>query len=276
MTKLSIITVNLNNKEGLQQTIESVITQTFPDFEYIIIDGGSTDGSVDVIKQYEDKITYWMSEPDKGIYQAMNKGILQSKGEYCQFLNSGDIFCAETVLENVFRTPYPEDMLTGNIVRIFPKKEVMERGLAYESEQRGKPLTLFDFFVNGTLPHQATFMRRKLFDQYGLYDENYRIVSDWLFFLKTVGWNGVKVKYLDLLIIRFNMLGISNTQIDLRAKERALAAKTVVPPSILADYEYFTKIENHFHRVFQHKITYQWMRCINKAITVYEILTRKI
>jgi len=83
--KLSIITVNLNNAAGLQKTIESVITQTFTDYEYIIIDGGSTDGSVDVIKQHADKITYWVSEPDKGIYNAMNKGILQAKGEYCLF-----------------------------------------------------------------------------------------------------------------------------------------------------------------------------------------------
>jgi len=100
--KLSIITVNLNNAEGLRKTIESVVTQTFTDFEYIIIDGGSTDGSVEIIKLYADKITYWVSEPDKGIYNGMNKGIMVAKGEYCQFLNSGDWLVNENVLKEVF------------------------------------------------------------------------------------------------------------------------------------------------------------------------------
>ncbi|MDR2910496.1 MAG: glycosyltransferase [Bacteroidales bacterium] len=88
--KLSIITINLNNVAGLQKTIESVVKQTFTDYEYIVIDGGSTDGSADIIKQHANKITYWVSEPDKGIYNAMNKGIRVAKGEYCLFLNSGD------------------------------------------------------------------------------------------------------------------------------------------------------------------------------------------
>ena len=88
--KLSIITVNLNNAAGLQKTIESVINQTFTDYEFIIIDGGSTDSSLEIIKQYANKITYWVSEPDNGIYNGMNKGIGQADGEYCFFLNSGD------------------------------------------------------------------------------------------------------------------------------------------------------------------------------------------
>ena len=88
--KLSVITINFNNRDGLRKTIESVVNQTYNDFEYIIIDGGSTDGSVDVIKEYADRIDYWVSEPDKGIYNAMNKGIDVAKGEYCIFMNSGD------------------------------------------------------------------------------------------------------------------------------------------------------------------------------------------
>ncbi len=90
--KLSIITVNLNNKDGLQKTIDSVISQTFKDFEWIVIDGGSTDGSKELIEKYSDYISYWVSEPDKGIYNAMNKGIKVAKGDYLEFLNSGDIF----------------------------------------------------------------------------------------------------------------------------------------------------------------------------------------
>ena len=100
--KLSVITINFNNRDGLRKTIESVVKQTYKDFEYIIIDGGSTDGSVDVIKEYADKIDYWVSEPDKGIYNAMNKGIDVAKGEYCIFMNSGDVFFSNDVYNEVY------------------------------------------------------------------------------------------------------------------------------------------------------------------------------
>ncbi|MFT4805390.1 MAG: glycosyltransferase involved in cell wall biosynthesis, partial [Psychroserpens sp.] len=99
--KLSIITINFNNAVGLKKTIESVVNQTSNDFEYIVIDGGSNDGSVDVIKEYEAKVSYWVSEVDKGIYHAMNKGILLAKGDYLEFLNSGDILVNETVIQKI-------------------------------------------------------------------------------------------------------------------------------------------------------------------------------
>ena len=90
--KLSIITVNLNNLEGLKKTYESVVCQTFTDYEWLVIDGGSTDGSREFIEEHQDKFAYWCSEPDKGIYNAMNKGIVRAKGEYLNFMNSGDYF----------------------------------------------------------------------------------------------------------------------------------------------------------------------------------------
>jgi len=100
--KFSIITVNYNNKTGLFNTIKSVINQTFSDFEFIIIDGGSDDGSIEVIKEYSDRITYWVSERDNGIYNGMNKGIVQAKGDYVNFMNSGDTFYSNNTLENVY------------------------------------------------------------------------------------------------------------------------------------------------------------------------------
>lgn len=97
---LSIITVNLNNLEGLKRTYDSVVSQTFTDYEWLVIDGGSTDGSREFIEQHQDKFAYWCSEPDKGIFNAMNKGIVRAKGEYLNFMNSGDCFaCEETVAE---------------------------------------------------------------------------------------------------------------------------------------------------------------------------------
>src|ERR1035437_595442 len=100
--KLSIITVNLSNATGLRKTIESVISQTFTDYEYLIIDGGSTDGSLDIIKEFADRMSYWVSEPDGGIYNAMNKGIAWATGDWIIFMNSGDVFRNIEVLENVF------------------------------------------------------------------------------------------------------------------------------------------------------------------------------
>ena len=99
--KLSIITVNFNNVEGLRKTAESIVSQTFQDFEWIVIDGGSTDGSKELIEQYSDRIAYWCSEKDSGIYNAMNKGVRYAKGEYINFMNSGDCFADSSVLSDV-------------------------------------------------------------------------------------------------------------------------------------------------------------------------------
>jgi glycosyltransferase involved in cell wall biosynthesis len=273
--KLSIITINFNNREGLKKTIESVIAQTFRDYEYLVIDGGSTDGSVDVIKQYAAQITYWVSEPDKGIYDAMNKGIGQSKGEYCQFLNSGDTLHSDTVLEKVFSEEYAEDIVTGNFVELYPHKTVLRKGRAYAREQEGKFITLFDLFV-GSISHQASFIRRKLFDQYGLYDVNYKIASDWIFFLKTIGLNDVKVKYVDIDIVYFSMDGISNTNLSLSHSERTNILKSLFPPVIFEDYQHFIKMESDFHNVCQYPFFYRIARFVNKWATLYDLLETKI
>lgn len=113
--KLSIITINLNNKNGLSETISSVIAQTFTDYEYIIIDGQSTDGSLEVIKQNANHINQWISENDHGIYNAMNKGLNLAKGEYCLFLNSGDSLYDSDVLQVLFSQSFTEDIISGGI-----------------------------------------------------------------------------------------------------------------------------------------------------------------
>ena len=116
MTKLSIITINYNNADGLQKTIKSVISQTFKNFEYIIIDGHSSDKSIDVIKENENYFAYWCSEKDRGIYDAQNKGIQKAKGDYLLFLNSGDCLENEKVLEKVFALTPKEDLLYGELI----------------------------------------------------------------------------------------------------------------------------------------------------------------
>jgi glycosyltransferase involved in cell wall biosynthesis len=273
--KLSIITINFNNREGLQKTIESVLSQTFSGYEYIVIDGGSTDGSIDIIKQYADHIHYWISEPDKGIFNAMNKGIQQSKGEYCYFLNSGDFLYSDTVLETVFREAYTEDILTGNYIERYKNKSVLRKGRAHVREQEGKSLTLFDLFC-GSLSHQATFIRKKLFDEYGLYDETYKIASDWLFFLKTIGLNGVKVKYIDTHIVYFDMNGISNDKSGLSHREKMRALEELLPPTLFEDYLHFRKLEWDFHNLSQYKAFYWTARFINKVATLYALIETKV
>jgi len=267
--KLSIITVNLNNAEGLRKTIESVVSQTFTDFEYIIIDGGSTDGSVDIIKQYADRITYWVSEPDKGIYNAMNKGILQAKGEYCQFLNSGDFLYSNKVLNDVFYPNFTEDIITGDMLKLFPDNITkLDKGQAYARLQKGQNLTLYDMFY-GTINHSSSFIKRELFNKYGLYDENYKIVSDWIFFLKTIGFAGIEVKYVNIVISCFDMSGISNTNLALRNRERKIALEKIVPKQILSDYNYFKELEQQyqtFDYILKYKITRIIVKAINKMI----------
>jgi len=238
--KLSIITVNLNNAEGLRKTIESVISQTFTNYEYIIVDGGSTDGSVDIIKQYADKITYWVSEPDKGLYNAMNKGILQAKGEYCYFLNSGDFLVDSNVLTSIFSNNLTCNFITGNRILFGPIENGVDKSVAYKT--KGK-VTLLNM-MEGTLRHQSTLIKRKIFDEYGLYNENYKIISDWILFLRAIGLNGEEVQYVNVNIAYFDTSGISRTQKELAAQERKEVITNYVPQSILRDYDnFFINIE---------------------------------
>ena len=164
--RFSILTINFNNKDGLSRTIKSVTSQFFKDFEYIIIDGGSTDGSVDVIKENSKDINYWVSEKDKGVYNAMNKGIAQAKGDYLIFMNSGDCFHAPDVLSSV--ADYQEDIICGKVLK----------GDATIPSGHYKPTISLVDLMRGSLPHQAMFIKRELMLKHP-YDENYKILSDW-------------------------------------------------------------------------------------------------
>ena len=273
--KLSIITVNLNNAEGLRKTIESVVSQTFTDFEYIVIDGGSTDGSIEIIKQYTDKITYWVSEPDKGIYNAMNKGILRAKGEYCLFLNSGDYLYSDTVLSDVFSYDLKEDIIIGRLLLSSDNTTELGGGRTYACLQKGQALTLYNIYW-GSINHQSSFIKRNLFHQYGLYDENYKIISDWIFFLKTIGMNGIQVKFIDMIIVYFDVTGIGSVNISLREEERKNALEKIVPKQILTDYKYFQSLEEKYLKIkreydylFKFPFTYFAARAINKLIRLF-------
>lgn len=200
MFKLSVITINLNNAKGLRKTIESVVNQNYTDYEYIIIDGKSTDGSVEVIKEYENKIAYWVSEPDKGIYNAMNKGILKAKGEYLLMLNSGDLFYDDDSLNSAYNYGIDQDIVYGNILEISKEKS---------SETIFPDVLSFDYFRHHSIGHQAAFIKRRLHDDIGLYLEKFEIVSDWCFFLKAFGQKNCSYKHIPFTIVRCYRDGIS-------------------------------------------------------------------
>ena len=280
--KLSIITINLNNAEGLRKTIESVISQTYTDFEYIIIDGGSTDDSVNIIKQYAGKITYWISEPDKGIYNAMNKGILQAKGEYLNFMNSGDCFYSPTILTEIFeKHNFTESVVTGNRIEVlWDKTERFGKGIKILNNGKITLLSL----LKDTVHHQCSFIKRELFEKYGLYDESYKIVSDWIFFLKTVGISGEKINYIDDIIAIVDMTGMSIFNSEERENERMRAIDEFVPKSILNDYEFYQDIEmkyQYFNKyIFRYKFTFYVAQFVNKTIRIlnkpFKMLKKKI
>jgi len=211
--KLSIITINRNNAYGLRKTIESVVSQTFKDFEYIVIDGASTDGSVEVVKEFEDGMSFWISEPDGGIYPAMNKGIKKAKGEYLLFLNSGDFFVDEYVVKRILPELSGTDIVQGNTIED-------RNGGSYRNRGYGHSEISFLDVQRGHFLHQASFCRKDLFEKYGYFDEGYRYVSDTIFYIKTLGYGGASFRYVDIDIANFDTTGISCTTDPVIRKKR--------------------------------------------------------
>ena len=230
--KYSIITINYNNRDGLRKTIESVVNQSYQDFEYIVIDGGSTDGSREVIEEYAEHIDYWVSEPDKGIYNAMNKGIRVAHGDYLNFMNSGDYFYDEDVLRNTL--PHLNaDIVTG--------KSINEDFSSRPFHVSTNP-TMIQFYHN-TVDHQASFIARKLFED-TLYDEKYKIVSDWKFYIEKIIFQNCSFSLIPVTVAIFQNGGISEVQKELNDVERMDVLGKLFPPRIIKDFERFNDKES--------------------------------
>ncbi|MCC8149348.1 glycosyltransferase family 2 protein [Akkermansia sp.] len=208
MKRLSIITVCLNERHGIEKTCKSIVSQTWMDFEWIVIDGASTDGTLDVLSRYP--VTRLVSEPDGGIYEAMNKGIRLAQGEFVIFLNGGDYFHHPEVLSEVFeKQNYQEDILCGNVLLANSLDKINRPPRNVSS-----PLV----FIGESIPHQAAFIRRRLFTDYGFYDEKLRIVSDWKQWI-VFAFNKCRFRNLNLLISVFDDKGISSVRPDLLQQE---------------------------------------------------------
>jgi glycosyltransferase involved in cell wall biosynthesis len=199
---LSIITICKNESESIERTILSVIGQTFTDFEYIVIDGGSTDGTKEIIEKYKDKIDKFISEPDKGIFNAMNKGISLSNSEYVCFLNGGDYFAENNILERIFENKTDSDIIFGDL--IFSLKS----GRKYTKKSPDKISQYY--MMSDSIPHPGTLIKRELFDEIGFYDENYKFTSDYEFFLRAIFKFNMSYSHLKFPLAVFNLKGVSS------------------------------------------------------------------
>lgn len=265
--KLSIITINRNNAAGLEKTMKSVATQTFKEFEYIVIDGASTDGSDVVIKKLEHNFAHvkWVSEPDFGIYNAMNKGVRMASGDYIQILNSGDCLAADDVIEKMIAALQKDSrpsILYGNMIKCFPNgHRMVDKCFA------GQEITMLGMYT-GTLNHDPAYIRRDLFEKYGCYDENLKIVSDWKWFVQAIILGGEKPQYVNLNVTLYDMTGISETNKELDKAERKQVLEQMFPLAVLADYERFAFPINQIKRLQRHPWAYKmvWLleRCLFK------------
>ena len=272
--KLSIITINRNNAAGLEKTLLSVATQTFKEFEYIVIDGASTDDSVDVIKKHESQFAHlkWVSEPDKGIYNAMNKGIRMASGDYIQILNSADCLSAPEVTQRMLAELEKQGnpvILYGNMIKCFPDgRRMVDKCFA------GQEITMLGMFT-GTLNHDPAYIRRDLFEKYGYYDESLKIVSDWKWYLQAIILGGEKPHYVDMDVTLFDMTGISETNKELDRAERKQVLEQLFPRTVLADYERFAFPIDQIKRLQRHPWAYKMVWFLERCLFKLEKARKK-
>lgn len=263
--KFSIITVNFNNKEGLLRTIESVINQTFRDFEFIVIDGGSTDGSAELLKEYDSQINYWVSEKDGGIYQGMNKGIAKATGDYLNFMNSGDCFFNENVLDNINNRNLSSDIIVGKDYHYNSKTK---QGFSTILPSR---ISMLTFYIQ-TLPHQSSFFKKELFND-TLYDESLKIVADIKFYIQKICIEGCSVKLIDDIVCRREPDGISKSYNEQRIAEHQRILATYLPLGARSDYDTLKRLDKTtLYKLFQlleNPKSLKWLTYLIK--TIYRI-----
>ena len=315
MIQLSIITITYNNADGLRKTLESVATQTYRDFEHIIVDGGSTDGSVEIIEAYASDMARmasgsvlmgsngdfvavdsqdstlangaqphevtqpaastqpsikWISEKDKGVYDAQNKGITMARGEYCYFLNAGDTFCANDVLEKVFSP--------NNLIASLPHHLITAPDIIYGNEvivdgegkavglARGVENPSFVDLYNSCMKHQASFIRRDLFDRFGMYDANMRICSDFDWFFRVIAFHDeVTLQYKDVDIAYFENTGLSYHSPELCARERQQILDRYMSKRMQRDYQILCNYPR-LSRVGDNKMMRLLLRIVNRLL----------
>lgn len=233
---ITVITVVFNAEKVLEKTILSVINQTNDDIEYIIIDGGSTDGTLDIIKKYKDHIDYLVSEKDRGIYDAMNKGIMLSQGEWINFLNAGDYYFDNNVLNNL---------------PIHTSAKLIFGNIRYESGKVFKSTFNWKIYLKNTLHHQGTFYSMDLFKKLGLFNTNYKILADYDFNLKVLALNIKSEKVLYYISVCSDY-GVSDTPnlINYHEEARIRLKNVYILGLLLGIYSYLRYIGKKILRIF--------------------------
>ena len=271
--RLSIVTINRNNAAGLERTMQSVSSQTYKDLEYVIVDGASTDGSVDVIKKYEPQFAHikWVSESDKGIYNAMNKGIRMASGEFVMILNSADTLYSPSVVEEMLQALSGSKgvrILLGNIVKDGVKRRHKKK--VKDDAKKLSPVdsSMFTFYFS-SIPHDAAFIKKDIFDEFGYYDEGMKICSDWKLFLDVVELGGVIPMYVDIDVVLFDMNGISESggiNADVIREERRSYLKEVIPQAILKDYDRYGSDILMMQRLHRHPVAFKMVRLFERCL----------
>ena len=245
---ISIITVVYNGEKYLEETIKSVINQTYDNVEYIIIDGGSTDGTIDIIRKYEDKISYWISEKDKGISDAFNKGVKVAKGEYINFQGDGDGFYADDILEKVF-----DD--------INPKEDIFVSAKIQRIDKNGEELFISKYINNFdkrsllfrmSMPHQGLFTHKSYFEKYGLFNVNNTFCMDYDHLLRSYH-EFPKVIAKDIIVARWRDDGIGNGRaLEIFKEYDKIKRDNKVASSLFLDFiKYWTSVKYYVKKTIK-------------------------
>ncbi len=269
--RLSIITINYNDKNGLEKTIKSVINQSCRDYEFIVVDGGSNDGSADIIKNHTDYIDKWVSEPDKGIYNAMNKGALMASGDYITYLNSGDEFHDQDVTRDIISHLDREtDIIFGNVLNV-------HRGGLTNIYRFTRPISLMSLY-RSVVNHSGAFISRRQ-QLKRPYNESLKICSDRQFFIESLVIDNCSYRQIDRIITRFDKTGVSSSKEsdELMDKENEMILDLTVPPRIASDYRRTNLILQDLTSELTHYQGLTKIICkIDMAILkLYRIITRK-
>jgi glycosyltransferase involved in cell wall biosynthesis len=229
--KIAIITINLNNYIGLEKTIKSIKNQTFKNIEFIIIDGGSTDKSVELIKENESIVTYWESKKDMGVYHAMNKGLNKANAEFCIFLNSGDYLFEEKTIESVLNLIDKNVSLAYGLIQWENSTELWNPK---------KDLKAFEMTKQSLIPHQGAFFKTDVLKKMKGYKENFKVISDWGIMLEMIA-KGYKTQKLSLIISYCEKQGISASLEDQIKKERRSYLLKYAKKTMIYGYLYSVK-----------------------------------
>ena len=239
---VSIVTVVLNDPDGLTNTIESVLNQNYSNLEFIIIDGGSKEKTISVIKRFDDSIEYWSSEKDKGIYDAMNKGINISSGDIIGILNAGDCYCNNTfsIVQDAFNSSNHPQVVFGDVIMCKQNKDKL-----YTASVKKR------IFKDGWMPHPAVFVKREVYEQFGRFDLKLRVSADYDFMLRIK--SKTKMKYVEQPLAKMNIVGVSTSNYLLKAKENHYSRKKngipVIKNILLTAFSVLSQIISDFIRI---------------------------